>query len=1184
MSRQPPGTDESIARQFRSCVFKPAEGVFLFHPRALERLVSEHLEPQGYAGSIPDLAYYVMSRADFLSGLESENPEALAVIEGLSLPDYVILLPMPLELRLDHAGFTRLLRDYWARRFEGEIARAWWMARDLNEDGGGFGPKRLRELIGETGMAEVRDVLTRDGVMPAGLDDAQVCRAFVALVSRLRYFSPGARGYFFPAIRDWPTLDAWLTESGLDLPPPKPASRLPCLLERSRPEARCGHPTRYPLLPSGLPYGLSDPDLDSVQRSASIQPSAARAGEPETFLLEALDLDELPPTDTRAPEARCLAALRRGLQLPRQDWRSHLKDRLLDVVAPILEPLLELPNRLRRRSRSPQPARGVRLELYLRLFGHAVRRAQRTESTDHYAATIRHLATAERRFEAMGEPCAPEAEQVRRILEQRRHGAGEALAGLLAAKWKMSSDAGRELGILVGRLGEDLLDRRRASRGLLRDLERVLMESRTTYYQLRPIAWLLSAGRTRLRQILPFQANLKALRALDMAQNRLDRLGWPAPEAERSRQPLQALSRRLTDHLEGQLKPHLQRALREAGFTPGSHREEVAFNKLLRELLDVIEHRRHLRFTDMRDIVARNLMRLPDLSVDELFRGDRLARFDSRAARALPGVYRPGEIYIKGLQKLGAPLFGTPQGRLLLRHLILPLGLAFIGLKTLDVIVGLLASVEPSVHLTNPWLLVGLALLINAVAYTSAGRIGARAFLRALWWSLRLLLFDGMRRLMRWRPVSRLLESEIVRGLDRNLLRPFVIGLLLMLPIVGAASLIEGAWVRPNLSLVALTLVLGILVRNTPGGRRVLDDIASAVGAFVRRLNQTLVLGLIQELMIFFKEVTRRFQQGLHRIEERLSHHLGESAPQLLLKALLVPVWRFLESIIQFYATVLVEPQVNPIKHFPLVTIAHKLMLPFLPLITSLMVEVLDPVLPKWIAIPFVTLTMLLLPGLAGFLVWELKENWKIYAANHSALNPAVGARPGLYAVRREDLAHVPIEPAIIGSHGETLRGFLKRGFHSGTLPKAFDRLRRVLRQQIANEVENPQRLRDAQRHLAEIEQAICVFCDRELAYALRRRCKDPDCALSWIQTRRPRLASASFELMMELRMKKTEESEPPIELCLSIWLQEPDLYLNAEIRGNRAALGEICRDRIREDIRVFSGRAGATHVCIDLG
>ncbi|PQJ95357.1 hypothetical protein [Chromatium okenii] len=60
MSFQSPTDADSTARLFRERVFKPTEGVFLFHPRAMERLIVEHLQTTGYEGSVPDLNYYLM--------------------------------------------------------------------------------------------------------------------------------------------------------------------------------------------------------------------------------------------------------------------------------------------------------------------------------------------------------------------------------------------------------------------------------------------------------------------------------------------------------------------------------------------------------------------------------------------------------------------------------------------------------------------------------------------------------------------------------------------------------------------------------------------------------------------------------------------------------------------------------------------------------------------------------------------------------------------------------------------------------------------------------------------------------------------------------------------------------------------------------------------------------------------
>jgi len=135
-----------------------------------------------------------MARRIFLEHLEPENPEALSVIEGLRLPDWIILLPMPAAPVLRSTPERTLLRDYWGRRFEGEIARAWQMARDDNQDLADFGPVALETSIGRGAVDEAREILIQGGISGAAEGLSELCRAFVARVVRLRYFAPGARG------------------------------------------------------------------------------------------------------------------------------------------------------------------------------------------------------------------------------------------------------------------------------------------------------------------------------------------------------------------------------------------------------------------------------------------------------------------------------------------------------------------------------------------------------------------------------------------------------------------------------------------------------------------------------------------------------------------------------------------------------------------------------------------------------------------------------------------------------------------------------------------------------------------------------------------------------------------------------------------------------------------------------
>ena len=1203
------------AKAFRQQIMKPAEGLFLFHARAIERLIEGQLGEHLAGVSIPDLPYYLMPKADFLYGLETENAEALSVIEGLKLPDLVILLPSPAEQRLEQPSFTRLRHDYWARAFEAEVARAWHMARADNQDGAVFGSAGLTALIGRHAFAEVREVLARDGIMLPVWDDDTICRSFVAMVARLRWFAPGARGFYFPAIRVWPDVDRWLTASGMDLPAPLSGDRLPLLLVRSRPGSGGELTPEIPLLPGGLPYGRSDPDLPPalalMQRTPAVTtvPAAgtgARAADADVPVEAGRAATPAPAANAGtgsesagfpAPAAgsdideRLCSALRRGTVLRRRrGWLARIGDKARCLGRRLLGELLFQPGL----EAKPLSATGRRREYWrdlgLALFEQRIAVAQRAELGGRFARALRQLVRARRLALRLIRRLDPASRGLSPALEAAIadwEAACEAhMADLLAARWKLDPRTADEMRVLIARLAAD--DRARygspPAQMLLANLEQALLETRGDYYRLRTGRWLLSLGRGRIREVLPFQGLLKSLRALESACNRLEELLWPLPDLERFGAALAALTRRIGDRLDAQIGPRVEQAMREADFVPRNHREIVAAHKMKRELLDVIKHRRHLKFTDVRDIVARNILRLPDPTLGEFFRGDRLSRFDRTAARALPGVYRPGEFYIKGLQQLGAPLFGTGPGRLILRHLLLPFGGALIVVKSLDLLLGLIPHWQAPIHFTNLTVVMVIGSLINLFLYTGIGRHVAVSMGKGSWRMLRFVTWDGPRALLRWGPVARLLGTGFMRGMGRNLVAPLLIGILPLAPIIALAVFVEEVPIKPGLWLFGLAFALGTLARNTPAGRRFLDNLTTSTAVYLRRINQALFIGLIQQLLYFFKEVTRRFSQVLHRVDEMLTHYLGERWTSLAAKAVLTPVWRLSEALIQFYVTVLVEPQVNPVKHFPIVTVGHKLLLPFLPAITAAFIDISHSVLPKVIAYPLVTLTILLLPGLFGFLVWELKENWKLYQANHRR---SLGAVDDIGADDAED----DIEPAVVGSHGETMRGMMVRGFHSGTLPRGFDKLRRVINDEQREQMAYPKRLRRCQRNLDEVETAVCVFVDLEFSFALRERCRDPSCTLTRVETNTPRLATNLVELRVAIHPRAGGRRAPPsapadpepVLLGIRISLAGSRLAFETELAGDPTRLGRRCWALISEDLRLFAGRAGVDTHGLDL-
>ena len=172
-------------------------------------------------------------------------------------------------------------------------------------------------------------------------------------------------------------------------------------------------------------------------------------------------------------------------------------------------------------------------------------------------------------------------------------------------------------------------------------------------------------------------------------------------------------------------------------------------------------------------------------------------------------------------------------------------------------------------------------------------------------------------------------------------------------------------------------------------------------------------------------------------------------------KAVLGVVWSLVDFVVRFCVNLLIEPQVNPIKHFPVVTVSHKLLLPTVPV-------VLGPILVRLLGSEAAAQTAAVtiataIPGVFGFLVWELKENWRLYEANHSD----------------------KLKPVAVGSHGETMLRLLKPGFHSGTLPKLYHKLRRLDRK--AASFRRSVRRQALYEKLHHCEEAIRHHVEREL-------------------------------------------------------------------------------------------------------
>jgi hypothetical protein len=251
------------------------------------------------------------------------------------------------------------------------------------------------------------------------------------------------------------------------------------------------------------------------------------------------------------------------------------------------------------------------------------------------------------------------------------------------------------------------------------------------------------------------------------------------------------------------------------------------------------------------------------------------------------------------------------------------------------------------------------------------------------------------------------------------------------------------------------------------------------------RIRVHLLLGLFTLIVDAFQWLLDGLERILYAVDELLRFRSGESTITLAAKAVLGIVWSFVHGVLRFCVTVLIEPQFNPIKHFPVVTVSHKVLLPLAftshPSIPSPLASILIQIsaffsstkMSAESANGIMATFVWAIPGLFGFLAWELKENWKLYAANSS-----------------ENLL-----PVRIGHHGETLLRLLSPGLHSGTIPKLFARRRRAARKAAHNsQVSKEARFTEKLNHEAETLQH---FAERDLIGILRESRTFRDCALA---------------------------------------------------------------------------------------
>jgi hypothetical protein len=588
---------------------------------------------------------------------------------------------------------------------------------------------------------------------------------------------------------------------------------------------------------------------------------------------------------------------------------------------------------------------------------------------------------------------------------------------------------------------------------LLYDLQKVCVDHEREVYALDLVEWLLSAGRRPVKRPLPSQRLVRIAHHLHSAATRVGQTRLLDAGRQRLAELIGVALRRTEDQLRSRFRAILTDALLDVGLCPADAPERAAFQKVIEELLDRITSYGFLTFSDLRDTISRNQLKLTDLTEpDHFLRGDPLLRLDRRLSMLLDGVYRPSEFYVRWLERFTALNFGTAAGRFITRHVTLPFGAAYAITETVQMI--LQHTVHDQIDIATQFvqvLVLGLVMLA-VICSRRMRHASVRVFGKACQ-AARYCCIELPKRIVPMATLRRILTDWPMRLAWRYVIKPGLVCALIWCYLPEAHANIYGA--------VAVFLAC-MFALNSRLGEAVEDAVIDVAGRFLDLLRAGLLVVAVHLVLRLFKQVVDAVNTILFSVDEWLRFRRGDGPISMTMRTILGVLWFPVSYAARFYMIVLIEPMLNPIK-LPISILAAKVVYPLLLVwglfdvahLSSPLVPVLSPYMGYMLAWLLVIGTFYLSPDAFAFLAWELKENWSLYRANRSP----------------------ELRPIAVGPHGETVGQLLRPGLHSGTLGRIYTRLRKA---ELARPASG-RAIEKCRHELREIESALARFVAREM-------------------------------------------------------------------------------------------------------
>ncbi len=268
--------------------------------------------------------------------------------------------------------------------------------------------------------------------------------------------------------------------------------------------------------------------------------------------------------------------------------------------------------------------------------------------------------------------------------------------------------------------------------------------------------------------------------------------------------------------------------------------------------------------------------------------------------------------------------FGTAPGRFLTRYLILPIGAAFVLLEGLSHLISFIAGWfgHGHVHLLNRISLAVVSVILFSLLHSADVRAAGWRAIEATRWVLAGVFLRFPRFVARLPVVQAVIRSRIARAVARYLVKPAAITAILWLLALRLPPRTTGL-----IAAAAIFVALEIALLS-PASVLLEEIIVDWLARRLRALSHSVLPGLVRLIDEKIGYLTDLVERAVYTVDEWLRFREGQSAVALAAKALLGLGWFFVVYLIRIYVNLLIEPQINPIKHFPVVTVSHKITLP----------------------------------------------------------------------------------------------------------------------------------------------------------------------------------------------------------------------------------------------------------------